>query len=91
MLTAELILFFIFSTFRIIISIFVLYSATCSAIFALQHAVREARRELRNADATNMEGVSNGMEWIQLDSPATCEKLELLCDVKAEHLAVGNV
>ena len=49
----------------------------CSVYFALIHAIKDARQEQLGTD-----------EWIDMDLPLTCQRIQQLCGVKTENLTL---
>jgi xanthine dehydrogenase/oxidase len=49
-----------------------------SAYFAIKHAIREARREQTGSD-----------EWMRLDVPATCQRIQTQCGVTRDRLSLA--
>jgi xanthine dehydrogenase/oxidase len=50
-----------------------------SVYFAIKHAVMDARRELTGRD-----------DWLRLDVPATCQRIQQSCGVRPEHLTLAR-
>jgi xanthine dehydrogenase/oxidase len=54
-------------------------SLAVSAYFALKQAIRAARAEQTGAE-----------EWVRLDVPATCQRIQTACAVAAGKLTLGD-